>query len=236
MARLSSPRVGGPIGEQIRVEIKRHHHRFVFWLQHLIQKRNRGFFFLANHEFFAAAGIDQQAHSDRKSFFIGEERKFLFDAILVDVEIFLFEIGNDAVVMIAHGGIDIYEADADSNLAGNCLLSGLFARAAARGARQKIKPAATAMIAAAAAKRLTRMGNSSDFTSLDLDAAGKSEDARRKISRDDYSTAKSWRCWDWGVSPKLCRQPAQRGQRPLDSTTSFCSWAGQIGRNSQLLQ
>ena len=61
----------------------------------------------AEHVLFAAGGVHEQPQRDGQRHFFREEGDLLILAIFGDFEVILFEVGDDALVLVAHGDEEI---------------------------------------------------------------------------------------------------------------------------------
>src|SRR5258706_2070597 len=75
------------ISEKIHVQVESHNHGEIALAHHAPQESRSHFFFDPQHEFFAAAGVNQQPESDWKVGLRGEVGNFLGLAILKDLKV-----------------------------------------------------------------------------------------------------------------------------------------------------
>ena len=60
---------------------------------------------------FAAGGVEQEAKRNRKIHFLGKERDGFLVIVLEDLEILLFQVGDDALVFVPNRCKQVYEGD-----------------------------------------------------------------------------------------------------------------------------
>ncbi len=90
---------------------------FVF-AQDVIDKGATGGEFLIEDAALAHAGVDEEAESKRKIRFLGEIGDGLGLTVLLESEIILGKIADDAAVLVADGGEEIYGIDVNSDWGG----------------------------------------------------------------------------------------------------------------------
>src|SRR5438132_10661609 len=92
----------GEVLEQINIHVEADDKGFVFGPEYLIEEGAANLFVHSQHALLTAAGVDQNAESERQVRFRGEVLDGLRLSVFEDIEIALRQAGNQGTAFVLH--------------------------------------------------------------------------------------------------------------------------------------